>query len=195
MAVQNTLIKADKNALYDQINNGSTLTSSTLATNDYIGVGDISAATGAKITIANLATFIRNNYSSFLTTDLSHLQVIRSIVSTDDTNATLTTDGYKWYGATNITNYKLVLIFNSKEGGVMHNIFFIDVLNNKYRIEYNGGLQTITNITAGLGSNGALRSNTISIHFSTWTTTNKQVTVGYQRQTYSFAPIYILGFT
>ena len=62
MAVANTLIKANAAALYDEINNGSELTSSTLATNDLIGIGDVSAATGAKITVANLATYIKNNY-------------------------------------------------------------------------------------------------------------------------------------
>ena len=61
MAVSGQLAKADKNALYDMITGGSELTSSTLATNDLIGIGDVSAATGTKITIANLLTFIINH--------------------------------------------------------------------------------------------------------------------------------------
>lgn len=63
MAVTNTLAKADAPALYDMINNGTALTSSTLATGDYIAIGDVSNSTGAKITVNNLANFLKNNYT------------------------------------------------------------------------------------------------------------------------------------
>ena len=49
--------------LYALINGATALTSSTLATGDYLGIGDISAATGKKITVANLLTYLNANLS------------------------------------------------------------------------------------------------------------------------------------
>lgn len=63
MAVAGTLIKANAAALYDEINNGTALTSTTIATNDLVGIGDVSAGTGAKITIANLANILKTSYN------------------------------------------------------------------------------------------------------------------------------------
>ena len=52
---------------------GTSLTSSTLATNDVFPVQDTSGATGAKIAVSELQTFIEQNFSriTYGTTDLT----------------------------------------------------------------------------------------------------------------------------
>lgn len=45
------------------ITSGNALTASTLASGDYIGIGDVSAGTGAKITINNLMNAVKQNYT------------------------------------------------------------------------------------------------------------------------------------
>lgn len=62
MAVQGTLIKANAPALYDEIQNGSALSSTQIASGDYIGIADVSASEGKKITVSNLANFLHSNY-------------------------------------------------------------------------------------------------------------------------------------
>lgn len=48
-------------ALYALINGSSALTASGLATGDILALGDVSAAAGKKVTLANLFTFLQNN--------------------------------------------------------------------------------------------------------------------------------------
>ena len=47
--------------LYNLINAAETLTSSTLASGDYVGVQDVSAGTGKRTTLSNLASWIVSN--------------------------------------------------------------------------------------------------------------------------------------
>lgn len=49
---------SEADALYALINGAAALTSSGLATGDYIPIGDVSATTGKKVTLANLAAFL-----------------------------------------------------------------------------------------------------------------------------------------
>lgn len=113
MAVQNTLIKANAAALYDEINNGAALTNTTIAANDLIGIADVSAGTGAKITINNLISFITNNYSI--------LNSIRSFgVYTKATKPTNANSNYYWATkdnpySVNVANSKLIICLDAWE--------------------------------------------------------------------------------
>lgn len=63
MAVTGQLAKANAAALYDMIQDGTALTAAQLATNDYIGIADVSAGEGKKITIDNLIKARKRNFS------------------------------------------------------------------------------------------------------------------------------------
>lgn len=51
-------------SLYNLINGATALASTNLATGDYIGIGDVSASTGKKVTLTNLATYLSTIMSS-----------------------------------------------------------------------------------------------------------------------------------
>lgn len=90
MAVTNTLAKANAPALYDMITSGSALTATTLASNDYIGIGDVSATIGKKITIDNLINFFMKGDKML---DLGSYSVLLNFTSSG-ANLNISFNGY-----------------------------------------------------------------------------------------------------
>lgn len=90
MAVTDTLAKANAPALYDMITSGSALTATTLASNDYIGIGDVSAAIGKKITINNLINFFMKGDKML---DLGSYSVLLNFTSSG-ANVNISFNGY-----------------------------------------------------------------------------------------------------
>lgn len=129
MAVTGTLIKANAAALYDEINNGATLTNTTIATNDLIGIADVSATTGKKITIKELANFInKQGFISSINSFKFHFPSTEnngktpayitfdgSPAVTYSNTSTYTSSGYVDKNTTtmNVSNIKLILIHDT----------------------------------------------------------------------------------
>lgn len=90
MAVTGQLSKANAAALYDMITSGSALTATTLASGDYIGIGDVSATTGKKITINNLINFFMKGDKML---DLGSYSVLLNFTSSG-ANLNISFNGY-----------------------------------------------------------------------------------------------------
>lgn len=76
-------------ALHALIAACSALTSSTLATGDYFGVEDVSANTGKRVTLGNLAAFMQANY------DFGITEMPNNVIWGANDRTVLNDDGYK----------------------------------------------------------------------------------------------------
>lgn len=183
MAVTGALAKADKDALYDMINDGSALTASTLASGDYIGVGDISATTGAKITVANLINFLFRGDKML---DLNSYSILLNYTSNAN-NLNLSFNGYDIlliHGNDSRSSYHHAFSFlyevNEKKllgcGSGNSNISYF-VNGSQYSFSTSAGLYRFHTVTSNFQLRTGGGENTFTFNATSKTVTNSPANV------------------